>query len=122
VSKEPLIAVIDDDAPFRAALVDALHSLEYEAQGFESAEEFITVDQQVTCNCIITDIHMPGMSGLDLKRLLTSLGSAVPVIMITARTEPGLESRVAASGAVCLLRKPFEISALLKCLKRALDA
>jgi FixJ family two-component response regulator len=65
---------------------------------------------------------MPGMSGLDLKRLLTNLGSAVPVIMITARTEPDLEARAAASGAVCLLRKPFEIEALLKCLKTALNA
>jgi FixJ family two-component response regulator len=120
--KEPLIAVIDDDAPFRAALVEALFSLEYEARGYASAEEFITVNQQVTCSCVITDIHMPGMSGLDLKRLLTRLGSAVPVIMITARTEPDLDSRAAASGAVCLLRKPFEISALLKCLKKALDA
>jgi FixJ family two-component response regulator len=122
VSKEPLIAVIDDDAPFRAALVEALLSLEYEARGFASAEEFIIEDRQVACNCVITDIHMPGMSGLDLKRLLTNLGSAVPVIMITARTEPDLEARAVASGAVCLLRKPFEIEALLKCLKTALNA
>lgn len=87
MSKEPLIAIIDDDAPFRVALVEALLSLEYEARGFTSAEEFILEDRQVACNCVITDIHMPGMSGLDLKLLLTSIGSAVPVIMITARTE-----------------------------------
>jgi FixJ family two-component response regulator len=122
MSKEPLIAVIDDDAPFRAALVEALLSLEYEARGFASAEEFIMEDRHVACNCVITDIHMPGMSGLDLKQLLTKLGSTVPVIMITARTESDLEARAVASGAVCLLRKPFEISALLKWLKRALDA
>jgi FixJ family two-component response regulator len=122
VSKEPLIAVIDDDAPFRVALVEALLSLEYEARGFTSAEEFIIEDRQVACNCVITDVHMPGMSGLDLKRRLTNLGSAVPVIMITARTESDLEARAAACGAVCLLRKPFDIEALLKCLKKALKA
>jgi len=62
------------------------------------------------------------LSGLDLKRLLTNLGSAMPVIMITARSELDLEARAVAGGAVCLLRKPFEIAALVKCLKRALDA
>jgi FixJ family two-component response regulator len=122
VSQESLIAIIDDDAPFRVALVEALLSLEYKARGFTSAEEFIIEDRHVACNCVITDIHMPGMSGLDLKRLLTSIGSAVPVIMITARAESDLEARAAASGAVCLLRKPFDIEALLKCLKKALEA
>jgi FixJ family two-component response regulator len=122
VSREPLIAVIDDDDPFRDALVEALLSLGYEAQGFASAEEFVKADGQVACDCVITDIHMPGMSGFDLKRLLTALGSGVPVIMITARTEPDLEARTAASGAICLLKKPFETAALLEGLNRALDS
>jgi FixJ family two-component response regulator len=122
VSREHLIAVIDDDDPFRAALVESLLSLGYEARGFASAEEFVTTDRHVACDCVITDIHMPGMSGLDLKRLLAALDSGVPVIMITGRTESDLEARAAASGAVCLLRKPFETAALLECLKRALDA
>jgi FixJ family two-component response regulator len=103
-------------------LIEALLSFEYEAKGFASAEEFIIEDRQVACDCVITDIHMSGMSGLDLKRLLTNLGSVVPVIMITARTESDLEARAVASGAVCLLKKLFEIEALLKCLKRALNA
>jgi DNA-binding response OmpR family regulator len=63
---------------------------------------------------------MPGMSGLDLTRLLSDSGPRVPVIMITARTEPDLEAKVAAGGAVCLLRKPFEMDALRACLKKAL--
>jgi FixJ family two-component response regulator len=120
VSRAPLIAVIDDDEPFRAALVDSLCSLEYGVRGFASAEEFVAGDPEVSCDCVITDIHMPGMSGLDLKRLLTARGSRVPVIMITARAEPGLEAKAAASGAVCLLRKPFESIALIACLERAL--
>jgi FixJ family two-component response regulator len=64
---------------------------------------------------------MPGMSGFDLKLLLASRGSKVPVIMITARAEPELEARAIVIGAVCLLRKPFESNALVGCLERALD-
>ena len=120
MSKEHLVAVIDDDGPFRMALVDSLDSLGYEARGFASAEEFVANDWKSRCDCVITDIHMPGMSGFDLKRLLTLQDSHVPVIMITARADPGLEARAAAAGAVCLLRKPFESTALIDCLDRAL--
>ena len=114
--------MIDDDDTFRAALVGSLLSLGYEARGFTSAEDFVAEDGQVSWDCVITDIHMPGLSGLDLKRLLTALDREVPIIMITARTELDLEARAAASGAVGLLRKPFETAALLKCLETALEA
>ena len=65
---------------------------------------------------------MPGLNGFDLKRLLVARGLAVPVIMITARTEPGLEAMAAERGAVCLLRKPFETDTLTDCLKAALKS
>jgi FixJ family two-component response regulator len=120
VSKELLVAVIDDDEPFRTALVESLCSLGYVARGFASAEEFIAENGRKSCDCVITDIHMPGMSGFDLKRLLTSQDANVPVIMITARADPSLETRAIASGVVCLLRKPFESSALIGCLQKAL--
>jgi FixJ family two-component response regulator len=122
VSRELLIAVIDDDESFRMALVESLGSLGYGARGFASAEEFIAVDGEGSCDCVITDIHMPGMSGFDLKRLLAARGSARPVIMVTAHAEPDLEAKAAASGAVCLLRKPFETDALIDCLERAANA
>jgi FixJ family two-component response regulator len=121
VSRELLIAVIDDDEAFRIALVESLHSLGYGARAYTSAEEFIAGDGERSCDCVITDIHMPGMSGFDLKLLLASRESKVPVIMITARAEPGLEARAAVIGAVCLLRKPFESNALVGCLERALN-
>ena len=114
------MAVIDDDEPFRMALVDSLDSLGYDARGFASAEEFVANDWKSRCDCVITDIHMPGMSGFDLKRLLTLQDANVPVIMITARADPGLEARAAAAGVVCLLRKPFESTALIDCLDKAL--
>ena len=118
MSTEPLVAVIDDDDPFRTALVESLCSFGYRVRGFASAEEFIAANLEPSCNCIITDIHMPGMNGLDLKRHLVARSSNVPVIMITARAEERLEARVAASGAVCLLRKPFESDDLIGWLKR----
>jgi FixJ family two-component response regulator len=121
VSRELLVAVIDDDKPFRMALLEALDSLGYGARGFESAEEFIGRIEESSWDCIITDIHMPGMSGFDLKELLASRELSVPVIMITARAGPALEAKAKATGAVCLLRKPFESSALIACLDRALE-
>jgi FixJ family two-component response regulator len=119
---EFLIAVIDDDESFRMALVDSVGSLGYGARGFASAEEFIAWEADASCNCVITDIHMPGMSGLDLARLLTGRRRGVPVVMVTARSDLGLDARAAANGAICLLRKPFKTDALIDCLDRALKS
>ena len=118
----PLIAVIDDDERFRMALVERLCSLGYRVRDFESAEGFIEEQCENSFDCIITDIHMPGMSGLDLMQLLAVRSPEVPVIMITALSEPELEVRVGASGAVFLLRKPLESNALISCLEAALRA
>lgn len=91
----------------------------YDARGFASAEEFVAAGGIDTYGCIVSDIHMPGMSGLDLKRLLVTRGCEVPVILITARMEAGLESRVLSTGAVCLLSKPFEADALIGCIENS---
>jgi len=120
VSREPLVAVIDDDDSFRVALVDALSSLGYGARGFASAEDFFAGDETEPYECVITDIHMPGMSGFDLRRRLLAHDPGLPVIMTTADAEPGLDARAAAIGAVCLLRKPFEADAMTDWLERVL--
>ncbi len=121
VSRAPLIAVIDDDDSFRPALVESLSSLGYGVRGFSSAEELIASGPESSYDCIITDIHLAGMSGIDLKSQLTRRGVDLPVIMITGRSDPTLEGRAAASGAICLLRKPFESSALVEHLEKALS-
>ena len=77
-------------------------------------------EQSQSFACIITDIQMPGMSGIELKQHLTASQCPVPVIMITARHDPGLEEKAIASGAACFLRKPFEADALIRCLESAL--
>ena len=122
MSKELLVAVIDDDEPFRT--LRSLICLVPWGTGRADLLPQRSLSQRTAeslCDCAITDIHMSGMSGFDLKRLLSARDSKVPVIMITARAEPGLEAKAAAAGAVCLLRKPFDPSALIGCLDRALS-
>jgi FixJ family two-component response regulator len=113
------IAVIDDDESFRVAIVESLSSLGYGVDGYASAEEYIGAIEDKSFNCIVTDIHMPGMSGLDLMESLTARRSTTPVILITARLDTNLEAKAAAARAACLLRKPFEINDLIKCIEEA---
>ncbi len=116
MTREPLIALIEDDEPFRIALADALGAFGFEVRSFDCAEAFMAAADAGAYDCVITDIQMPGMSGIELKRALTERRCAVPVIMITARAEPGLNDAALAAGAVCLLRKPFASDALIGCL------
>jgi FixJ family two-component response regulator len=118
VSTKLSISVVDDDESFRLALVELLTSMGYGARGFGSAEDFIAKGGEESCDCVITDIQMPGRSGFELKRLLASRGSTVPVIMITGRDDPGLEAEASATGAIRLLRKPFEADILIDCLEK----
>ena len=117
-----LIAVIDDDESFRIALVESLGSLGYGARGFASAEEFITSEADASYDCVITDIHMPGMSGLELARRLTSRPRRLPVVLVTARSDSHIDAHAAATRAICLLRKPFRTDALIDCLDKALTS
>jgi FixJ family two-component response regulator len=121
VSVEPRLAVVDDDDAFRTALVESLDSLGYSARGYASAEEFLASADEALCDCLITDIHMPGRSGIDLQRQLAAQGSTTAVIMITARSDRELEAKVLESGAFCLLRKPFDSTTLVDCIERALN-
>lgn len=117
---EGLISIIDDDDSLRSALVGLLRSYGYVASGYATAEEYLGAAPG--SDCIVTDIHMPGLSGIELKEELSRRGDRTPVIMITARSEPGLEARARASGAACFLRKPFDTGELVGCIESALAA
>ena len=119
MSRDLEIAVIDDDQSFRVALVESLSSLGYGADGYASAEDYIGLIGGKSFDCVVTDIHMPGMSGLDLMKRLAAGGSTIPVVLITARSDTNLEAKAAAAGAACLLRKPFEINDLIECIEGA---
>lgn len=120
MSAAPLISVIDDDASLRNALVGLVRSLGFDARGFGSAEEFLNTEV-CSFSCIISDIQMPGMSGIELKRHLAASDCTVPVIMITGREERGLAEDALASGALCLLTKPFDASALIERVEEAVE-
>jgi FixJ family two-component response regulator len=117
-----LISVVDDDDSMREALVGLLRSLGHDARGFSCAEDFLASTELERFSCTITDIHMPGISGFELKRRLDERLGPLPVIMITARSEPGLEQKAMSSGAASFLRKPFETETLVDCLEKALAA
>jgi len=118
-SSGSLISVIDDDESVLLALAGLLRSFGFQAKTYRSAEDFVRHGTVETSSCIITDIQMPGLSGIELKQWLDSRANLAPVIMITARSEAHLHAQAIACGAVCLLKKPFDADALLDCLKRA---
>jgi FixJ family two-component response regulator len=115
-----LISIVDDDASMREALVGLVRSLGYDVRDFASAEDFLASKDLGSFSCAITDIQMPGMNGFELKRELSTCHGSLPVIMITALTEPGIEEKAMCSGVTCFLRKPFEAQLLVSCLQRVL--
>jgi FixJ family two-component response regulator len=120
LSRDQLISVIDDDASIVVAVVGLVRSLGYQASGHASANAFLASGEELSAGCIITDIQMPGMSGIELKQHLMHNQITTPVIMITARTEAALLASARSSGAFCLLGKPFEPNDLIYCLENAL--
>lgn len=116
----PHVAIIDDDESLRLALVGLVRSLGMDAQGYSSAEDFLKSGEMKRFACIISDIQMPGMSGIDLKLHLAERKCSLPMIMITGRLDPGLEEKAVAAGAAAFLRKPFEARDLIASLEKAL--
>lgn len=114
------VAIIDDDESLRLALVGLVRSLGMDAQGYASAEDFLKSGEAKRFSCIISDIQMPVMSGIELKLHLAARKCSLPVIMITGRPDPGLEEKAVAAGAAAFLRKPFEAGVLISALEKAL--
>ena len=119
MSQTPLIAIVDDDASVREAIQGLLEASGFAADVFSSAEEFLRSERLNDTACLITDVRLPGMSGLQLQNHLSVSGSRIPVIVITAF--PGDDRRALAAGAVCFLRKPVIKEDLQTCICLALD-
>lgn len=119
--KTALIAIVDDDESFRSAMEGLIRSLGHRAVAFASAEAFLDSDPGHAVNCVVSDIHMPGIDGFEMKTRMNERAMGIGVIFVTARSEPFLHDQAMASGAVCLLRKPFEAQVLVDCLARVLD-
>ena len=116
----PLVAIIDDDEALCSSIADLLRSAGYRAEGYSSAETFLASSSPSRFGCIVADIHMPGMSGLELIPRLRELGVPAPVIIITALPDKHLDAEAISLGAQCLLRKPFGKNSLLDCVERSL--
>jgi FixJ family two-component response regulator len=116
----PLIAIVDDDPSIRHATSDLVKAAGYAASAFESAEHFLAWPNARRVACLVADMRMRGMSGLDLHRALLSAGHAIPTILITAHPEELARSRALAAGICCYLSKPFAPDELLDCIGQAL--
>ena len=118
--QNPLISVVDDDDSVRAGTASLLRAAGYLSESFASAEEFLKSGDHHRFACVVADIQMPGMSGVELANRLGGDEPPTPVILMTARTEREILANAAASRASCLLRKPFTADQLLECLTSAM--
>ena len=117
-----MISIVDDDESVREATKGLVRSLGYEATAFASAEEYLRSEKVRNTSCLITDVQMPGMTGLDLQDHLIARGHQTPVVFITAYPEPQTRERALKAGAVGFLKKPFDDEQLIACLSDALGS
>ena len=119
--KTKLVAIVDDDDSMRSALHGLLQSADVPAQAFASAEEFLSSGQQHQIACLIADIRMPGMSGLELQAQLNTQRCRIPIIFITAHGDEKMRMQALRAGAVEFMAKPFNDEALLESVRAALE-
>jgi FixJ family two-component response regulator len=119
-AREKMVAIVDDDEAVRSALQGLMKAVGLPAQTFASAEEFLKSGQQHQTACLIADIRMPGMSGLDLQARLNSERCKIPTIFITAHGDTNMRMQALRAGAVEFLSKPFSDDVLLEHVKAAL--
>lgn len=121
-TERPLVSVVDDDESVRESLPDLLRELGFAARTFSSAEQFLLSDCVGETKCLILDIAMPGMTGLDLQQELRRRNQEIPIIFITAHKDEAIREQAFKQGAVNLLYKPFSDAALLEALNAAVQA
>jgi len=120
LSSAPIVSVVDDDESVRVATVKLVRVHGFVAYGFASAEEFLLSPLAADTSCLITDVRMPGMTGVDLQSHLIAQGRRMPVIFVTAFPEESSQKRALAAGAICFLTKPFDGQILINCISEAL--
>jgi FixJ family two-component response regulator len=118
---KPLISIVDDDESMREAIRGLMKSLGYTAEAFASAEEFLNSRNVGSTSCLIADVQMPGMTGLELHRHLVAAGQTIPTILITAYPDDSGRVRALADGIVCYLSKPFDENDLLTGIRSSLN-
>ena len=121
IVKPSLIIIIDDDRAVRDSLADLAAAAGYDAEAFASAEDFLESSQIETFDCLISDVQLPGMSGLALLATLKARAPSKPVILITARLDDDWPAQASQAGAASFFHKPFTAQALLECVESNLS-
>jgi FixJ family two-component response regulator len=116
----PLIAIVDDDELVSAATGALIETFGFATRTFTSAEAFLDSDCVAKTSCLVSDVHMPGINGLQLQRKLANSGHRIPVIFITAYQHEHLRKRALKAGAICYLNKPFDPTVLFNCIRSAI--
>ncbi|MGZ2488194.1 FixJ family two-component response regulator [Rhizobium pisi] len=119
-TKRPLIAIVDDDESMREAIKGLMRSMGFDAETFSSADDFLRFPHIRRTDCLVTDINMSGMSGLDLHRRLVALGKSIPTVLITAFPEKNVRASSLGADVIGCLTKPFGEQVLLDCIRSAL--
>lgn len=116
----PIVSIVDDDSAVRVALGSLIRSLGWQVRMYESAEAFLASGQVAQTSCLISDIRMPGMSGIEMHERLRAQGHAPVTIFISAYPTPALQAKAASNGALVLLQKPYQATAMTHWLSVAL--
>ena len=120
--KASLVSVVEDDQFFRESMRRLMRSLGYSVEAFASAADFLASPRLVETACLIADVNMPAMTGLELYRRLIDMGHAIPTILVTAYPDDDVRARALKDGVVCYLRKPVDEKHLMRCLRAALHS
>jgi FixJ family two-component response regulator len=117
-----LVSVVEDDRYFRESMRRLMKSLGYRVEVFSSAADFLASPRRVETSCLVCDVQMPAMSGIELHRSLIETGSAIPTILVTAYPNDIDRARALNDGVVCYLSKPIDEKLLIRCLRGALGS
>ena len=120
VRTNPCVAIVDDDESVRDTTKDLLDSAGLSAATYDSAERFLQSQDVRAIRCLVADMRMPGMTGLELHGHLAAAGTPIPTILITAYPDEQVRSRALSMGVICFLAKPFSPEDLLSCIETAL--
>lgn len=120
-SQQPLVRVVDDDESVRRSVGELLRSVGFTVAAYGSAQDFLATDEPQTPGCLVLDVHLPGLTGLDLQQELTGTARALPIVFLTGQGDIPMSVRAIKSGAVEFLTKPFDTRALLEAVRHAIE-
>jgi FixJ family two-component response regulator len=117
-----LISIVEDDHPFRESMRKLMSLLGYRVEAFSSPANFLSSPLLAETACLVADVHMPGMTGVELNRHLLDAGYRIPTILVTAYPEEGIRKRALKDGVLCYLSKPVDDEHLERCIRSALQS